>query len=460
MVIFTPLLPPLAFQNMKPGVNRSILRLAIPNIISNITIPLLGIVDIALMGHLGSDDYIGAIALGALIFNFIYWGFGFLRMGTSGFTAQAWGRRDLPETFHILTKATLIGIAGGIFLLLIQKPISTIGFGLIKGEPQVESLALEYFRIRIWAAPATLGQYAILGWFIGMQNARFPMIVAIASNIFNVIFSYTLVVYAHMGTAGVALGTVIAQYLGLLLSVLLFMLYYSRLTKYLNLARAFRLKDLKIFMNVNKDIFIRTMCLVIVFSYFTARSASIDAGGEGRETILAVNSLLMEFFMFFSFLIDGLAYAGEALSGRYIGAASKQNLGKMVRTIFIWGGVTGLVFALIYLFAGSNILMLLTNNKEVINNAKPYIFWMVAIPLISFPAFLWDGIYIGATAGSAMRNSMLISTLIIFFPAYFLIRPVIGNHALWLAFILFLLSRGVTLSLMAKKHVFERVATE
>jgi Na+-driven multidrug efflux pump len=202
--------------------NRKILHLAIPNIISNISIPLLGIVDMALMGHLESDAYIGAIALGSLIFNFIYWGLGFLRMGTSGFTAQAWGRRDLPETILVFSRAVFIGLATGAFLLLLQKPIELFSFWILKGESQVEDLAMAYFRIRIWAAPAVLGQFALLGFFLGMQNARLPMVVLVSTNLINVACSYLFVMELDMESNGVALGTVIAQYSGLILAMYFF----------------------------------------------------------------------------------------------------------------------------------------------------------------------------------------------------------------------------------------------
>ena len=287
--------------------NKKILHLAIPNIISNISIPLLGIVDMALMGHLESDAYIGAIALGSLIFNFIYWGLGFLRMGTSGFTAQAWGRRDLPETILVLSRAGFIALVTSAFLLVLQKPVEILSFLVLKGETEVEQLAMAYFRIRVWAAPAALGQFALLGFFLGMQNARLPMVVLVTTNIINIICNYIFVMKLGMGSDGVALGTVIAQYSGLLIALFLFRKYFGKLFKYYSFRATTQWTKLKNFLLVNKDIFIRTMCLVIVFSIFTARSASSDVLSQGEDTTLAVNSLLMQFFMFFSFLIDGFA---------------------------------------------------------------------------------------------------------------------------------------------------------
>ena len=269
--------------------NRKILDLAVPNIISNISIPLLGIVDMALMGRLESDVYIGAIALGSLIFNFIYWGLGFLRMGTSGFTAQARGRRDIPETVMVFSRAMFIALVISVLLLVLQKPIELLSFMVLKGETEVEQLAMTYFRIRIWAAPAVLGQFALLGFFLGMQNARLPMTVLITANVLNIICSFIFVMVLGMESDGVALGTVIAQYAGFLVAVFFFRKYFSKLLKHWSPKATIRWDRLRGFLLVNKDIFIRTMCLVIVFSFFTARSASSDVTTEGEDTILAVS---------------------------------------------------------------------------------------------------------------------------------------------------------------------------
>ncbi len=438
--------------------NKKILNLAIPNIISNISIPLLGIVDMALMGHLESDAYIGAIALGSLIFNFIYWSLGFLRMGTSGFTAQAWGRRDLPETILVFSRAAFIAIITGAILLLLQKPIEMLSFLVLKGETRVEELAMAYFRIRIWAAPAALGQFALLGFFLGMQNAKLPMVVLVSTNVINIACSYLFVMELGMESNGVALGTVIAQYCGLIIALFYFRKYFRRLFKYWSLQATIQWEKLKHFLLINKDIFIRTMCLVVVFSIFTARSASTDVQNDGEDTILAVNSLLMQFFMFFSFLIDGFAHASEALTGKFIGASDRVSLKRSVRLLFIWGGGISILFTLIYLLGGNGILRVLTNNPEVIANASPYFFWVVMVPMLSFTAFLWDGIFIGATAGPEMRNAMLVSTLVVFFPVYILAGRFMGNHGLWLAFILFMIARGVTMQVMAKKAVWSKVS--
>lgn len=427
--------------------NRRILDLAIPNIISNITIPLLGMVDLALMGHLEDKAYIGAVALGGMIFNFIYWGFSFLRMGTSGFTAQAYGKRDLAETVMILTRALLVAATGSLILILLQYPIAHLSFIIIDGSRQVQLLAKEYFHIRIMAAPATIGLYALTGWFLGMQNARIPMIITILVNMMNIGFSFILIKIFHMKADGVALGTVMAQYSGLLIAIWFLFKYYKKIFRYWQKEKLPDKKALTLFFTVNKDIFIRTLFLILILSFFTTQSARTN------DTILAVNTLLMQFFMLFSFFVDGYAHAAEALTGRYTGAKNRINLIKTIRLLFLWGGAIAIVFTVIYLAAGRYLLFILTNNQEIINAARPYLPWVILIPVITFPAFIWDGIYIGATASAAMRNSMLISALLVFLPAYYLLEPVFGNHGLWLAFIIFMASRGITLTLMAGKSV-------
>lgn len=418
-------------------VNRTILRLAIPNIISNVTIPLLGIVDLALMGHLESEVFIGAVSLGTVIFNFIYWGFSFLRMGTSGFTAQAYGERKESESFHVLSRAMLISTLISIMIILLQLPIEWLSFKLINGSQEVERLAREYFRIRIWAAPATLGLYVLNGWFLGMQNAKFPMITSILSNVFNIGLSFLFVKAFHLNSAGVALGTVLAQYLGIVVGLFLFMKSYRSLINHWNWKAVIDPNTLKSFFQVNSDIFIRTFCVIFVFTFFTSKSASIN------DHILAVNSILIQFLLFFAFFIDGFAYAGEALAGRYVGEKSRSLFIKVTRFLFYWGGLLAFVFGLLYLFGNRLILSLLTNQVDLIETAMDFKFWVVITPIISFASFIWDGIYIGATASKQMRNSMVGASMLVFLPSYFLLQPFIGNHALWLAMMLFMLGRGV-----------------
>lgn len=429
---------------------RSILRLAIPNIIANITIPLLGMVDLALMGHLGSEVFIGAVALGTVIFNFIYWGSSFLRMSTSGFTAQAYGRKDHQEEADFLFRSLLISLLLGVIIIILQNPIVRLSFFFIKGSQEVETLARSYFSIRIWAAPATLCLYAISGWLLGMQNARLPMILAIMANIFNLFFSIVCIKLFGMKSDGVALGTVMAQYLGIAVASVFLIRQYKSFFPLFNWKRVIDWVQLRLFFKVNTHIFIRSFCIIVIFAFFTSESASTN------NSILAVNSMLLQFLLLFSFFIDGFAFAGESLTGKFIGQNNPESLKKLVRNLFFWGGGLALAYSIIYLFAHPIILLLLTNNKELIDLSAPYLVWVILIPVFSFGSFIWDGIYIGATASKAMRNTMLAASLFVFAPSYFLLKNHLGNHALWLAMSLFMLSRGLFQTLLYRKSVLKK----
>lgn len=431
--------------------NRKILKLAVPNIITNLTVPLLGMVDLGLMGHLGDEKYIGAIALGGVIFNLLYWSFAFLRMGTSGLTAQAYGEEDHQKAVNILARALLVAISVSIFVLLLNKPIAWLSFKLINGSDGVEVLAKSYFHIRIMAAPATISLYALSGWFIGMQNARYPMIISILINILNIGFNALFVFGFDMKSDGVALGTVIAQYSGVTLGVILLLYRYKNLLKQVSKQAVLDLKALLLFFKVNRDIFLRTLCIISVFTFFTSRSAATN------DQILAVNSLLLQFLIFFSYFVDGFAYAGEALVGRYVGAGSRVNLIRVIKNLFVWGFGLGLFFTILYWLAGEHILRILTNDMEVISIAKNYIFWVILIPFLSVSSYIWDGIYIGATASKGMLITMLMATFILFYPVYFLMQNLMGNHALWFAMILFMAGRGIFQTVVVRRFIFSKI---
>ncbi|CDE64694.1 putative DNA-damage-inducible protein F [Parabacteroides sp. CAG:409] len=424
--------------------NKRILGLAVPSIISNITVPLLGLVDVSIVGHLGSATYIGAIAVGGMLFSMIYWIFGFLRMGTSGLTAQAYGRRDLAEVILLFVRS--LGIAFGLALLLImlQYPILKVAFTLIDATPAIKDLASLYFRICIWGAPAVLGLYSFAGWFVGMQNSRFPMYIAITQNVVNIAASLFFVFIWNRGVAGVAMGTLVAQYAGLLMASLLWYGYYRRLWQKLNWQMLTDYEAMRSFFILNRDIFFRTLCLVAVTTYFTSR------GAEQGDIILAVNTLMMQLFTLYSYIMDGFAYAGEALTGRYVGAHNQADLRRMIRTLFAWGVGLALAFTLLYGIGGSSFLGLLTNEQEVLNASSDYFYWVLAIPLAGMAAFLWDGIYIGATASRQMLYSMLVAS-VSFFILQRIFQQQMGNHALWMAFIAYLFLRGLVQTGLARK---------
>lgn len=424
--------------------NREILQIALPSIVSNITVPLLGLIDAAIVGHLGAASYIGAIAVGGMLFNIIYWIFGFLRMGTSGMTSQAYGQKDEAETMRILARSMGVGMLIALALIILQYPIERIAFTLMKATPEVERLASLYFRICIWGAPAVLGLYSISGWCIGMQNSRFPMYVAITQNIVNILASLVLVYGFGMKIEGVAIGTLVAQYAGLLMAAWLWTSHFKRLLPYIQLQTLLAKGAIRRFFQVNRDIFFRTLCLVAVTMYFTS------AGAAQGEVILAVNTLLMHFFTFFSYIMDGFAYAGEALVGKHLGANDRPALRQMVHQLFVWGIVLSLVFTLVYGIGGKVFLGLITNEQSVITASSAYFYWVLAIPLTGFAAFLYDGIFIGATATRWMLYAMSIAT-IAFFLIYYGFREAMGNHALWLAFITYLALRGIVQGFLGRK---------
>lgn len=393
--------------------NRKILQLAIPSIVSNITVPLLGLVDVAIVGHLGSASYIGAIAVGGMLFNMIYWIFGFLRMGTSGMTAQAYGKRDLTEVVRTLLRAVGVGLLISLGLWILQSPILRGAFVLIDATEEVKRWASLYFNICIWGAPAVLGLYGFAGWFIGMQNSRFPMFIAITQNIVNIAASLCFVFVLGMKVEGVALGTLIAQYAGLFMAFALWLKYYGRLKAYIDWDGLWDGEAMRRFFSVNSDIFFRTLCLVAVTTFFTS------TGARQGDVILAVNTLLMQLFTLFSYIMDGFAYAGEALAGRFIGAKNDVGLRKCIRLLFLWGIGLSLSFTILYAFLGRDFLGLLTNDTSVIKASGDYFYWVLAIPLCGFSAFLWDGIFIGATATRQMLCSMLVASAT-FFIIYYL----------------------------------------
>jgi MATE family multidrug resistance protein len=405
-------------------------------------------VDLAILGHLESEVYIGAIALGGLIFSFIYAIFSFLRMGTSGFTAQAYGQNDKQELILMFGRSIFFAITGGVIIILLQYPIDLLSFQLIDGSSEVESLAREYFYIRILAAPASMGIMALSGWYTGMQNAKYPMFIAIFINIINIGANLFFVYSLGMRSDGVAWGTVIAQYSGLLIGLIFFFHKYKALFEFWDRKKFFNWEKLGRFFKVNTDIIIRTLCLIFVFAFFTSESAKVN------DTILAVNTILVQFLFMFSYLTDGFAYAAEAIVGKYIGAKNHNDLKRSVKLLFAWGLYISIPFTLTYVFAGDYLILLLTNNPAVISAASPYMFWIGLVPIITFAAFIWDGIYIGATASAPMRNTLLISTILVFLPSYYLLSEPLGNHGLWLALMLFMISRGVLLTLFARKNIF------
>lgn len=415
--------------------NKEILQIAIPSIISNITVPLLGLVDVTITGHLGNVAYIGAIAVGGMLFNMIYWIFGFLRMGTGGMTSQAYGSRNDNECRNILLRSLGISILLATILIMLQTLIVSIAFLFIDTSPEVKKYASEYFHICIWGAPAVLGLYSFTGWFLGMQNSRYPMYIAITQNVINIAASLFFVKEMGMKIEGVAYGTLIAQYAGLMMAIILGLKYTKRYTWNISAVHIFNRKSMSVFFKVNRDIFFRTLCIVAVTVFFTSSGATYG------DTTLAVNTLLMQLFTIFSYIMDGFAYAGEALVGKHVGSRDNRLLRLTVRHLIYWGTGVALFFTLLYIIGGKDFLQLLTDDMNVINNSSQYYYWVLAIPFAGFMAFILDGICIGATATGIMLRSIFVAS-IAFFSTYYISDSTMGNHSLWMAFIVYLFVRG------------------
>ena len=426
--------------------NKAILRLALPSIVSNITIPLLGMIDIAIAGRIGDDSTIGALAIGTAIFNFIYWNFAFLRMGTSGLAAQAYGADNKRESAAILGRSLFVALAIALVLLVFNRPIGRLAMKIMEGgSADMMALAAEYFYARIWAAPAAIGIFSLHGWLTGMQDTTTPMVVSIVNNIINIAASLWFVFGLEMGVAGIAWGTVVAQYVALAITLLIIALRYGDYVKVINLGEIFHLEPLVRFFRINSDAFLRTLCVCTVYTCFTAFSARFG------DTILATNELLMQLFMLFSYMLDGFCYAAESLTGRFIGERNRASLRHCNRLLLVWCAGVALLYIVAYIFWWQPILGIFTSSPTIMACAEEYIWWIVMVPLVGFIPFLIDGILIGATKTRIMRNTTFFS-LVAFFVLFFALEGVLGNRALWIAFIGFIVVRFV-LMLIATRGV-------
>lgn len=416
-----------------------ILNIALPSIVSNITVPLLGLVDMAIVGHMGHAAYIGAVAVGSMVFNLVYWLFAFLRMGSSGMTAQAYGRNDRPAEVAILLRALAIAMAIATALIVLQLPLKQLMFWLIAPTPDVAPLADTYFRIVIWGAPAMLALYALTGWFIGMQNTLLPMTISILQNVVNIVASLLLVYGLELKVEGVAMGTVVAQYSGLAVAVGLLNHHYGWWRALVPAVRRAGVSARQM-LTVNRDIFLRTLCLVAVNLYFTS------AGARQGAIILSVNTVMLQLYLFFSYFMDGFAFAGEAMGGRYYGAADRQAFTTTLRRLFGWAVAVTLAFTLAYVMGGNAIVSLLTDEPQVRATARVYLPWAWLVPAAGATAFIWDGIYIGITATRGMLVSSAVATAT-FYAIAIATASTLGNHGLWLAQVAYLAVRGLVQTL-------------
>jgi len=414
--------------------------LAGPIILSNMSVPLVGAVDTAVVGHLPDPVYIGAVALGALVFSFLFWGFGFLRMGTTGFVAQAYGANDAPEVALVLMRALLMAVVLGAILLLLQHPVSLVSFWLLEGGVELEALANDYFRVRIWSAPAALGNYVVLGFLIGMQKTRAALVLQLILNLTNVLLDLVFVLQLNRGVQGVAEASVLSEYLAFVAG-----LYICRRTlrgigadfERQGILNVDKVKEL---MHVNMNIFIRTLCLVFAFAFFTARGAKFG------EIILATNAILLHLQQFLAYGLDGFAHAVEALAGSAYGARSRSALRSSVYYTTIWALLIAIIFTVVYLLFGELIVSVLTGIDTVRVSAAEYMPWILLSPVVSVWSFQLDGIFIGTTRTVDMRNAMIVSVAV-YLVAVWLIVPVWQNHGLWFCLMLFMVVRAVTLGL-------------
>lgn len=437
------------------AMNREILRIAVPNIISNITVPLMGIASTAIAGHWDSEHTaatIGALAIGVSIFNFIYWNCSFVRMGTSGLTAQAFGAENWQECTHMLIRAVALAVGMGLLVLLLQVPLGELSLRVMNGNEVVS----DYYYARIWAVPAGILLFALNGWYTGMQNAVIPMVIAIIVNVIHILCSLWFVFSYQMGIVGIAYASVVAQISGVLLSVVALGLFYRRMLTRIDWQEVFDLEALKRFFLVNRDIMLRTLCLVAVYTFFTASSARMEEG------LLAVNTLLLQLFTLFSYMNDGFAYAAEALTGRFIGARDEASLRRCLVRCLMWGTLISVIFVGVYVGWWRELLGLFVAKDsadagQLLELAGHYIGWIIVIPIAAAMPFIMDGIMVGATETRVMRNSMFWST-VIYFAIFFGLYPLIGNNALWMAFTLYMFFRGVIQYFMTSrlKRIYEK----
>ena len=418
---------------LKNSLDRQILGLALPAIVANITTPLLSLVDVAIVGHLGSAVYVGAIAVGGSIFSMLYWLFGFLRFGTSGLTAQALGRGSARQTSLLLQRSLLIALGFGIILITAHYPLGHAALSFMDTDADTAGKAWLYFSILIYGAPASLATFALTGWFVGMQDTRTPMWISLLINVVNITASLILVYAMDYDLAGVAYGTLLAQWTGFIVSAATCAIHYK--VRPQPLSELLHVSELKTFFKVNTDIFLRTVCLIAVTVWFTRTGAGLG------PVMLAVNTLLMQFFILFSYIMDGFAFAGEAICGKSYGASDSHSLNRQIHRLLQWGLALATVFTAGYALGGQYLIALLTNDSGVIETAEKYRLWAAGIPLAGFMAFTWDGVLTGVTRTRLMLGTMSAASAI-FFILYLLLFPAIGNHGLWTAFLAYLFTRG------------------
>ncbi len=426
--------------------NKDVWRLAAPMILSNVSVPLLGMVDTGVTGHLENASYLGAVAIGSTIFSFLFMGVNFLRMGTTGITAQNFGADDFEGVRIALGQAVIVALGIAALFLALQQPIGHASMVLLGPDPIVAANAKLYFSIRIWSAPAILTNLVLIGWFIGLQNVRVPLFMVLTTNITNIILDLVFVFGLGMTVDGVAAASVIAEYTGVLVGIFFVLRELKSHQASWPMHRLTRFREYAVFFSINANLFLRTMALVFTFAFVTAQGARL--GG----LYLAANAILMNLQNLLAYALDGFAHAAEALVGKAVGQKSRAALVASVEIALRWSLYVATGFALFFAIAGSSLVNLLTDLPAVRDIAGHYLPWLIVSPLISVWSYLYDGVFVGATRARDMRNIMLGSAFLVFLPSWYLLQP-LGNHGLWLAFTLFMASRGLGMHIAYKYRV-------
>jgi MATE family multidrug resistance protein len=431
--------------------DRDVWRIAAPMILSNVSVPLLGMVDTGVVGHLESAVYLGAVAIGGTIFSFLYTGVNFLRMGTTGIAAQRFGADDFDGLRISLGQALVVAQLIALAVILLQWPISQLAMKLLGADADLRDYALEYFFIRIWSAPGTLANFVMIGWFLGLQNARVPLIVFLTINLTNIALDLLFVIVLGMKVDGVALASVIAEYAGLAVALYFAARELRRHSGHWPMEKLVDFRQYAAFFAVNANLFVRTMALMFTIAFVTAQGTRM--GG----LILAANAILMQLQNLTAFGLDGLAHAAEALVGKAVGQRRRDALERSVKLCLKWSLIFAAGFSATYYVIGPHIINVLTDLPAVRETTLRYLPWMIASPLVSVWSFLYDGVYVGATRAREMRNIMVFSAFAVFIPAWYLLQP-LGNDGLWLAFLLFLASRGIGMHAGYRRSVLPALA--
>ncbi|MBR7888180.1 MATE family efflux transporter [Marinomonas sp. A79] len=412
--------------------------MAWPPMVANITTPLLGLVDTAVVGHLGTATHLAAVAIGASIFSFLFWAFGFLRMGSTGLTAQALGQDDQRRVRELLLQSVLMGVFIGLMLIAFRAPIIDLAMTLMEPSAEVEPWARLYCEARIFSAPAVLAGYALMGWFFGVQYSKGPLWMLLVINIANMVLDYAAVYGLGMASDGVAWATVLSHYIGVLVAGVLAWHKLKCFSGHVPLRALAKWREYIALVQVNRYLFVRTILLLLVMMFFTAQ------GARQGDSILAANAVLLTFLMIISNALDGFAFSVEALCGEYYGRKDKANFKKVIRLSTYWALLAALILMLIFWLSGNQIIALLTSVQSVRDDAALYLPWLIFFPLLGIWSFMLDGIFIGTTSVKQMQNTMILCVLGVFFPLWFMTQG-LGNHGLWLSQAVLFIARAVTL---------------